>query len=96
MKKNLLYALVACLAFTFAACSDDPLDATSKHVYGPDENPYLKTNTAATISTSQEIPVQRIDVPQEIKLADYAYDRWATDADVVAALANHPNISISK
>ena len=31
-----------------------------------------------------------------IKLASYAYDRWATDADVVAALANHPNISISK
>ena len=72
MKKNLLYALVACLAFTFAACSDDPLDATSKHVYGPDENPYLKTNTAATISTSQEFPMQRINVPQEIKLADYA------------------------
>lgn len=72
MKKNLLYALVACLAFTFAACSDDPMDATSKHVYGPDENPYLKTNTAATISTSQEFPMQRIDVPQEIKLADYA------------------------
>ena len=72
MKKNLLYALVACLAFTFAACSDDPLDATSKHVYGPDENPYLKTNTAATISTSLEFPMQRINVPQEIKLADYA------------------------
>ena len=31
-----------------------------------------------------------------ITLASYAYDRWATDADVVAALANHPNISISK
>lgn len=31
-----------------------------------------------------------------IKLADYAYDKWATDADIVAALANHPNISISK
>jgi surface protein len=31
-----------------------------------------------------------------IKLASYAYDKWATDPDVVAALANHPNISISK
>ena len=31
-----------------------------------------------------------------ITLASYAYDRWATDVDVVAALANHPNISISK
>ena len=72
MKKNILYALVACLAFSFAACSDDPMDATEKHVYGPNENPYLKTNAAATISTSQEIPVQRIEEAQEIKLADYA------------------------
>jgi hypothetical protein len=31
-----------------------------------------------------------------IKLASYAYNRWATDTDIVAALANHPNISISK
>ena len=31
-----------------------------------------------------------------IKLASYAYTRLAEDADVVAALANHPNISISK
>lgn len=31
-----------------------------------------------------------------IKLASYAYDRWATDADIVAALANHPNISLAK
>ena len=72
MKKNFIYALVGCLAFSLAACSDDPLDATSKHVYEPDENPYLKTDLAATISTSQEFPVQRIDVAQEIKLADYA------------------------
>jgi hypothetical protein len=31
-----------------------------------------------------------------IKLATYAYEKWATDADVVAALANHPNISLAK
>ena len=72
MKKNFIYALVGCLAFSLAACSDDPMDATSKHVYGPEENPYLKTDLTATISTSQEFPVQRIDVAQEIKLADYA------------------------
>ena len=41
MKKNFIYALVGCLAFSLAACSDDPLDATNKHVYGPDENPYI-------------------------------------------------------
>lgn len=31
-----------------------------------------------------------------IRLATYAYDRWSTDPDVVAALANHPNISLAK
>ena len=31
-----------------------------------------------------------------IKLASYAYTKLANDADVVAALANHPNISISQ
>lgn len=31
-----------------------------------------------------------------ITLASYAYERLAADPDVVAALANHPNISISK
>ena len=30
-----------------------------------------------------------------IKLASYAYNRWSTDADVIAALEAHPNISIS-
>lgn len=44
---------------------------------------YLINNEAATSAIT-------------INLASYAYDRWATDADVVAALANHPNISISK
>lgn len=31
-----------------------------------------------------------------IKLASYAYERLANDPDVVAALANHPNISLAK
>ena len=44
---------------------------------------YLINNEAATIAIT-------------IKLASYAYNRWATDPDIVAALANHPNISISK
>jgi hypothetical protein len=44
---------------------------------------YLINNEAATSAIT-------------IKLASYAYDRWATDPDIVAALATHPNISISK
>ena len=44
---------------------------------------YLINNEAATSAIT-------------IKLASHAYDKWATDPDIVAALANHPNISISK
>ena len=44
---------------------------------------YLINNEAATSAIT-------------IKLASYAYTRLAEDADVVAALANHPNIKISK
>ena len=44
---------------------------------------YLINNEAATSAIT-------------IQLASYAYDKWATDPDIVAALANHPNISISK
>jgi hypothetical protein len=31
-----------------------------------------------------------------ITLSSYVYDKYVNDADVVAALANHPNISIAK
>lgn len=45
-----------CLAFLgisfFYSCSDDPLDATSKHVYSDDESPYLRTDTSATMSNT--------------------------------------------
>jgi surface protein len=44
---------------------------------------YLINNEAATSAIT-------------IKLASYAYKRLANDADIVAALANHPNISISQ
>jgi hypothetical protein len=44
---------------------------------------YLINNEAATSAIT-------------IKLASYAYTRLAEDADVVAALANHPNISIAQ
>ena len=44
---------------------------------------YLINNEAATSAIT-------------IKLAAYAYTRLANDADVVAALANHPNISIAQ
>ena len=33
MKKNFIYALIACFTLSLAACSTDPEDATSKHLY---------------------------------------------------------------
>ena len=44
---------------------------------------YLINNEAATSAIT-------------IQLKSYAYDRLANDADIVASLVNHPNISISK
>jgi hypothetical protein len=44
---------------------------------------YLINNEAATSAIT-------------IRLASYAYDKLANDSDVVAALANHPNISLAK
>ena len=32
MKKIFLYTMLACMAVSFGSCSDDPMDATEKHV----------------------------------------------------------------
>ena len=53
------------------------------HLLSKDSLLYIINNEAATSAIT-------------IKLASYAYDKWATDADVVAALANHPNITLAK
>jgi hypothetical protein len=58
-------------------------DLSNSSLLSKDSLLYLINNEAATSAIT-------------IKLASYAYDRWATDTDIVAALANHPNISISK
>ena len=52
MKKNILLALCCCSLLAFAGCSDDYTDATSKHIYGENENPYLKTNTNAQVTSN--------------------------------------------
>lgn len=76
MKKNFIYALFACFTLSLAACSTDPEDATSKHVYGENENPYLKTNADAVVSTKAEFPINRLEA-KTIKLTDYA-DKFHT------------------
>ena len=71
MKKNILYIAMACFALGFTACSDDPEDAVSKHVYGPDEAPYLRTDADATIGVNAEFRKGHIS-PKIIYLKDYA------------------------
>ena len=57
MKKNILLALCCCSLLAFTGCSDDYTDATSKHIYGENENPYLKTNTNAQVTTNVALEV---------------------------------------
>ena len=71
MKKIFLYTMLACMAVSFGSCSDDPMDATEKHVYGENENPYLRTDASATIAYTAEFREGHI-ASQTISLTDYA------------------------
>lgn len=62
---------MALAAFGLTSCSDDPMDATSKHVYGANENPYLRTSTAATINCTANFVTGAVQ-PVKINIADYA------------------------
>lgn len=70
MKYHLIYALISCFMLTFSACDDNIEDATSKHVYGEDESPYLKVNANAVITKDIVFTAGNI-TPQTIKLSDY-------------------------
>ncbi len=54
-----------------ASCSTDPEDAVTKHVYGENEVPYLRVDTAATIACAAEFRESHIS-PITISLKDYA------------------------
>ena len=62
---------MACLALGFTACSDDPEDAVEKHVYGPEEAPYLRADAGANITYNAEFRKGHV-VPKTIYLKDYA------------------------
>ena len=62
-----------------------------KLTYGLNDSPLLSKSSLLYIINNETATSART-----IKLAVYAYNKWATDPDIVAALANHPNISISK
>lgn len=72
MKRHILYiAALFGLSATFVACSTDPDDAVSKHVYSESESPYLRTDTSANISVTAEFRKGHIS-PKSISLKDYA------------------------
>lgn len=54
MKRHLLYIVSLLALATFTACSTDPEDAVSKHVYSESESPYLRTDTSANIAVNAE------------------------------------------
>lgn len=55
---------------------------SSANLLSKDSLLYIINNEAATSAIT-------------IKLASYAYTRLANDPDIVAALANHPNITLA-
>ena len=71
MKRNLIYIIITCFTFLFTACDDLIEDATSKHIYGEDEYPYLRVDEDATVTTDLEFAKGFIE-PQVINLNNYA------------------------
>ncbi len=70
---RIIYAMAAIALTTgFTACNDeDPMDAVSKHVYGEDESPYLRTDASATITYAADFRKGHI-AAKSISLKDYA------------------------
>ncbi|MGQ1891091.1 DUF4859 domain-containing protein [Thermophagus sp. OGC60D27] len=103
MKKYILKVLIGCLVFSFFSCEDSIEDATGKHVYGEDENPYLKVDVEATITLDVEFEVGRFE-PQIVNLADYSEKFQAqigmTVDEVINGLSNGSivfyNINVAK
>ena len=73
MKKAYIYIVGVLLGFTGVSCnSDDPMDATEKHVYTEGEAPYLRADAGATTALEMDFPVANIEKSQYINLKDYA------------------------
>ena len=71
MKKNILYIAMACAALSLISCSGDWEDASSKHVYGESEIPYLRTDASANIAVNAEFRKGHVN-PITVNLKDYA------------------------
>lgn len=73
MKKVYIYIVGVLLGFTGVSCnSDDPMDATEKHVYTEGEAPYLRADAGATATAYKIFKVAEIEAPQYLNLKDYA------------------------
>jgi hypothetical protein len=59
------------------------LDVSKTQIFTKDSLLYIINNESATSAIT-------------IKLSSYCYTKYSNDADVVAALNNHPNISLAK
>ena len=70
MKKNIILALCCFSLLAFTACSDDYNDATSKHVYGAGEDPYLKANENAHVSDTLKVNISNKVGNFKINIAD--------------------------
>lgn len=91
MRKNIFYISCCLMLMFFSACSDDYNDATSKHVYGENENPYLRIDTECQASVAVNLEVNG-DHSLNINLSDYAdlfADKIGMSLDeVIAGLDN--------
>ncbi|MCG6188629.1 DUF4859 domain-containing protein [Maribellus maritimus] len=71
MKRNFIYIIITSFIFLFSACDDVIEDATSKHIYGDNENPYLRVDVGATVITDMEFEKGYVE-PDTLNLNDYA------------------------
>lgn len=72
MKNKIFYTLLAAAALVvMPACNEDYEDATSIHVYGPDENPPVKDDTSLMPSQSYEM-IGGQEEPVVMHINDYA------------------------
>ena len=70
MRRNIFYLFAVTLLFAFTSCSDSYDDATSKHIYGENENPYLRIDPQATVNNEIAFAVERLE-PYVIHLEAY-------------------------
>lgn len=71
MKNKLIYTLIICGAlFMTTACSEEYTDATSMHVYGPNENPPVKTDEKGTVTSAFDKKAGD-PVPAAINIEEY-------------------------